>query len=111
MDDDRGSTGPDGDVGADLGARDRTPLPLDFILGFGVGDPITSLTDLTGTPAVELVRIRYASALRVRSFKFHQNGAARASTVMRRVADKQKKDVRVCLGHGSDQRPRFATSA
>jgi len=58
------------------------PLPLRF---WGLGDPTTHLlphlTDLTGTPAVELVRIRYASALRVRSFKFHQNGAARASTV------------------------------
>ena len=105
MDDDRGSTGPDGDVGADLGARrsgDRTPLPLDFILGFGVGDPITSLTDLTGTPAVELVRIRYASALRVRSFKFHHRSRsderrAGAGVDRSRVEDTQKKDVRVCL--------------
>ena len=84
------------------GAR-RRPHPTATRLYFGfrsVGDPITSLTDLTGTPAVELVRIRYASALRVRSFKFHhrsrsspRGGGRRPS----RVEDTQKKDVRVCL--------------
>ena len=100
---------------APLGQKSAPPpLPLRFWVSDWATRPdhltySTSLTDLTCAPAVELVRIRYASALRVRSFKFHQNGAARASTVKGRRHT--KKDVRVYLGNGSDQRPRFATSA